>query len=65
MAGVLGLFFLIVSTFELANIVRSMVADSKISFDVIDLFSLDIYTAVGFVVLALLSLSYYYFTRIR
>ena len=63
-AGILALFFLILSTFELANIVRSMVADSKISFSVTDFFSLDIYTVVGFVVLALLSLSYYYFTRI-
>ena len=63
-AGVLALFFLILSTFELANIVRSMVADSKISFSVIDFFSLDVYTVVGFVVLALVSLSYYYFTRI-
>jgi hypothetical protein len=63
-AGVLALFFLILSTFELANIVRSMVADSKISFNVTDFFSLDVYTIVGFVVLALLSLGYYYFTRI-
>lgn len=63
-AGVLALFFLILSTFELANIVRSMVADSKISFSVTDFFSLDVYTIVGFVVLALMSLGYYYFTRI-
>jgi two-component system, NtrC family, nitrogen regulation sensor histidine kinase NtrY len=63
-AGVLALFFLILSTFELANIVRSLVSDSKISFSVTDFFSLDIYTIVGFVVLALMSLGYYYFTRI-
>ena len=67
-AGVLALFFLILSTFEFANIVRSLVADSKISFNVTDFFSLEvstvIYTVVGFVELALLSLSYYYFTRI-
>ena len=63
-AGVVALFLLIISTFQYANIIRSLVADSKISFNVIDFFSLDIYTVVGFVVLALLSLSYYYFTRI-
>lgn len=63
-AGTGALFFLILSTFEFANIVRSLVADSKISFRVTDFFSLDIYTVVGFVVLALLSLGYYYFTRI-
>jgi signal transduction histidine kinase len=63
-AGILALLFLIVSTFELANVVRSMVSDSKISFNVTNFFSLDIYTVVGFVVLAMLSLIYYYFTRI-
>ncbi len=64
LAGIAALLLLIVSTFQYANIIRSLIADSKISFNVIDFFSLDIYTIVGFVVLALLSLSYYYFTRI-
>ena len=63
-AASLALFFLIIATFQFADIVRSLVADSKISFNVIDFFSLDIFTVVGFTVLALLSLSYYYFTRI-
>ena len=63
-AGVVGVFLLIFSTFQFANVVRSLVADSKISFNVIDFFSLDVYTVVGFIVLALLSLSFYYFTRI-
>lgn len=63
--GALGaLFVLVWTTFQLANVVRSLVADSKISFYVTDFFSLDIYTGVGFVVLALLSLAYYYFTRL-
>ena len=63
-AGVLAVFFLILSTFQLATVIRSLVSDSKISFSVTDFFSLDIYTVVGFIVLALLSLSYYYFTRL-
>ncbi|HVG14714.1 MAG TPA: hypothetical protein VM935_07130, partial [Chitinophagaceae bacterium] len=63
-AGAMALFGLMLLTFELANIVRSMVADSKISFNVTNFFSLDVYTIVGFVVLALLSLMYYYVTRI-
>jgi len=63
-AGVLAVFFLILSTFQLANVVRSMVSDSKISFNVTDFFSLDVYTVVGFTVFALLSLGYYYFTRL-
>lgn len=63
-AGVLALFLLIISTFELANIIKSLVADSKISFSVTNFFSLNIYSFIGFIVLALLSLTYYYFTRI-
>jgi two-component system, NtrC family, nitrogen regulation sensor histidine kinase NtrY len=63
-AGVLAIFFLDVSTFEFADIVHSLVADSKISFHVTDFFSLSIYTVFGFIVLAILSLSYYYFTRL-
>ena len=39
-AGGLALFFLILSTFELANVVRSLVTDSKISFNVTDFISL-------------------------
>ncbi len=60
----LALSVLILSTFQFANVVRSLVADSKISFNVIDFFSLNIFTVVGFIVLALLTLSFYYFTRI-
>lgn len=63
-AGILAVIFLILSTFQLATVVRSLVADSKISFSVTDFFSLDVYTIVGFIVLALLSLGYYYFTRL-
>ena len=63
-AGIAALFFLILSTFQFADVVRSLIADSKISFDVINFFSLDWFTVIGFIVLALLSLSYYYFTRI-
>ncbi len=63
-AGGAALLFLIICTFQFANVVHSLVADSKISFNVIDFFSLDVFTILGFVVLALLSLSYYYFTRI-
>ncbi|MES1197975.1 MAG: HAMP domain-containing sensor histidine kinase [Chitinophagaceae bacterium] len=63
----LSLFLLIASTMVLASTIRSMVSDSKISFDVTDFFSLTStleYTVVGFIVLACLSLSYYYFTQL-
>ena len=62
--GVIALCLLILSTFLLATVIRSMVSDSKISFDVTDFFSLNEYTVVGFVVLACLSFAYYYFTQL-
>lgn len=63
-AGILSLCLLIYSTFILSSVIRSIVADSKISFDVTNFFSLDRYTVVGFIVLATISLSYYYFTQL-
>jgi two-component system nitrogen regulation sensor histidine kinase NtrY len=62
--GIVALLILILSTFQFADVVRSLVADSNISFNVIDFFSLSEFTVFGFLVLALLSLSYYYFSRI-
>jgi two-component system nitrogen regulation sensor histidine kinase NtrY len=63
-AGVFSVFVLIFVTFEMANVVHGLVADSKISFDVTNFFSLDVYTITGLIVLALITLSYYYFTRL-
>jgi two-component system nitrogen regulation sensor histidine kinase NtrY len=62
--GAFALCLLILSTFLLSTVIRSMVADSKISFDVTNFFSLNVYTVVGFVVLACLSFAYYYFTQL-
>jgi two-component system, NtrC family, nitrogen regulation sensor histidine kinase NtrY len=62
--GIICLCLLIYSTFILSSVIRSIVADSRISFDVTDFSSLTIYTAVAFFVLACLSLSYYYFTQL-
>lgn len=64
MAGVVALVLLLFSTFTLATLIRSLVADSKISFDVTNFFSLNEYTIAGFFVLACLSLSYYYFSQL-
>jgi len=63
-AGVIALSLLVFTTFLLADVVRSLVADSKISFYVTDFFSLSFFTIVGFIILALLSLAYYYFSRL-
>ncbi len=62
--GILSVCLLIFSTFVVSSVIRSIVADSKISFDVTNFGNLDKYTAVGFLVLATLSLSYYYFTQL-
>jgi two-component system nitrogen regulation sensor histidine kinase NtrY len=64
-AGFIVIFVLIFSTFQFANIVRSLVSDSRVSFNVTDFFGLDLfYTPIGFIILALLSVTFYYFTRI-
>lgn len=64
LAGVAAIFFLIMATFQFARVVYSLVTDSKISFNVTDFFSLNIYTLFGFIVLAVISLTYYYFSRL-
>ena len=63
-AGIFSLCLLIFSTFSLATVIRSLVADSKISFDVTNFFSLNRYTVAGFFALTCLSLSYYYFSQL-
>ena len=62
--GAVGVFVLMFVTFQFAYLVNKLVADSKISFDVTDFSLLTIYTGISFLILALLSLSYYYFTRL-
>lgn len=62
--SIVAICLLIYSTFILSSLIRSIVADSKISFDVTNFSSLDIYTIFGFIILACLSLSYYYFTQL-
>ena len=51
-------------TYTGSSIIRSMVADSQISFDVINFFSLNIYSVIGFTVLCCIAIGYYYFCRI-
>jgi len=63
-AGVAALLLLIWSTFILAHVVSTLVSHSNISFYVNDFFTLDYNTVVGFVVLALISLGYFYLTRL-
>ena len=62
--GGLAGFLFIFSTFKMAALTRSLVADSKVSFDVTDFFSLNIYTVAGLFVLALLALTYFHFSQL-
>ncbi|HUM97900.1 MAG TPA: HAMP domain-containing sensor histidine kinase [Chitinophagaceae bacterium] len=62
--GIVTVLLFVSATFLLATVIRSMVADSKISFDVTNFFGLSIYTVIGFALLACLSLSYYFFSRL-
>ena len=62
--GVAASLLLVVFTFMISNIIRSLAADSSISFDVINVFSLSVFSGFGFVALAIIAVGYYYFMRI-
>src|SRR5690606_8506005 len=51
-------------TFLGGFIVRSLVADSQISFDVINFFSLNIYSVIGFIVLSCVATGYFFLIQI-
>lgn len=54
-----GAILLVILTFSFAVVVKSLIADARISFNVTNPFSLDIFSFLGFVVLATLALSYF------
>jgi two-component system nitrogen regulation sensor histidine kinase NtrY len=54
----------VTTTFLFADIVQSLVADARISFNVTNAFSLTIYSVISFIILAALALSYFIFTQI-
>ncbi len=61
---VLVLTILVMATLIFAYIVQSLVADAKISFNVTNILnSLTAYSFIGFIVLASLALSYFFFTQ--
>ncbi len=51
-------------TLVCGNIVRSLVSDSQISFDVINFFTLNIYSVIGFIVLSCVSTGYFFIIQI-
>ncbi len=60
----LSVIILIGTTFTIGHIIRSMVADSQISFDVINFFTLDLYSFIGFIVLCCMAMGYFFVTLI-
>ena len=60
-----GLAVLVVTTFEFANIIQSLVTDAKISFNVLNFFSLlNNYSFIGFIALAALALGYFFLSQV-
>ncbi|MFT3681294.1 MAG: HAMP domain-containing sensor histidine kinase [Ferruginibacter sp.] len=59
-----GIGILLAATFEGGHIIRSMVADSQISFDVVNFFTLNIYSVIGFLVLGSIAIGYFFLTQI-
>ena len=60
---IIGVFAVLIATYTAAEVIKSMVADSQISFDVLNFFTLNVYSVIGFVVLCCIAISYYYFCR--
>ncbi|MBA2250098.1 MAG: GHKL domain-containing protein [Chitinophagaceae bacterium] len=58
------IFIMILVTILCAHVVRSLVADSQISFDVINFFTLTRYSIIGFIVLCSLATGYFFFFQI-
>ena len=64
-ALIIPILILVAVTFVFADIIQSLVSDSLISFNVINFFSLlNIYSLGGFIVLATLSLSYFFLSQV-
>ncbi len=57
-------FLMILITILCGNIVRSLVSDSQISFDVINFFTLSVYSVVGFIVLSCVATGYFFLIQI-
>lgn len=59
-----NLFLLTMFCFLLGGVIISLVRDSKISFDVTNIFSLTVYSVISFIVLCFLVLSFFNFSQI-
>ena len=60
----IALMVLVSGTFVFADILQSLVADAQMSFNVTNFFSLTKYSVLGFLILGILSLSYFFFSQV-
>ncbi len=61
---IVALGLMVTITFLTADLVQSLVADGQISFNVTNFFSLSEYSFIGFIILAILALNYFFITQI-
>lgn len=61
---IIALIFQVAFTFVFANILQSLVADAQISFNVTNLDSLSRYSFIGFLILGILVLSYFFISQV-
>ncbi len=52
------------SAFFIISIIKSLIQDAKISFDVTNFFSLNIYSTVGIIILCFLTLGFFYLSQV-
>lgn len=55
---------LLLMTFGMGYLIRTIITDSKISFDVTNFFNLNLYTFIGFLIITCLSHGYFYCSRL-
>ncbi|MEJ7828464.1 MAG: HAMP domain-containing sensor histidine kinase [Segetibacter sp.] len=63
LTGVLSIL-MVVLAFTTAGVVRSLITDSKISYDVVNFFSLSIYTLISFIILCLIIFIFFYLSHL-
>ena len=60
----LGILIILIATYSGVYIIQSLIADSQISFDVINFFSLNIYSVIGFIVLCCIAVGYFFLCQL-
>src|SRR5690606_2894909 len=63
-AVVLVLIVQVFSSFSFSTILQGMVSDAQISFNVTNVYSLNQYSYIGFVILATLALSFFFLSQV-